>query len=100
MWPLDQVLSDGRLHYPLSEIIFFELCHGILSLFAALSVSLAALYLMSTTSPGGCSMFDIPSLSRSMGPVRWRKAVIFMVLLSLGAGLCAHTLEDLLLNWF
>ena|GEM_PF-4290313 len=100
VWPFGEIISNGFGSYPLWQIAFFELCHGILSLFAALSVSLAALFLISTTSRSGCSMFDIRSLSRSMGPTSWRRAVICMVLLSLGAGLCAHSLEDLYFSWF
>lgn len=45
-------------------------------------------------------MFDLRSLSRSMGPTRWRMAVVCMVLLSLSAGLLAHSLEDLYFSWF
>jgi hypothetical protein len=45
-------------------------------------------------------MFDIRSLSRSLGPTRWSRVVICMVLLSLSAGLLAHSLEDLFLSWF
>jgi hypothetical protein len=45
-------------------------------------------------------MFDIRSLSRSLGRARWSRVVICMVLLSLSAGLLAHTLEDLYLSWF
>ena len=100
VWPLVAILSDGRASYPAWQVLFFELCHGTLSLLAALSVSLAVLFLTSITSPGGCSMFDIRSLSRSMGPSRWSRVVICMVLLSLSAGLLAHSLEDLYFSWF
>jgi hypothetical protein len=45
-------------------------------------------------------MFDIPSLSRSLGRTRWYRVVTCMVLLSLSAGLLAHALEDLYLSLF
>jgi hypothetical protein len=45
-------------------------------------------------------MFDIRSLSRSLGPTRWSRVVTCMVLLSLSAGLLAHSLEDLFFSWF
>jgi hypothetical protein len=100
VWPLGEVLTDGLESYSVWQVLFFELCHGILSLLAALSVSLAVLFLISITSPYGYSMFDVRSLSRSMGQSRWSRVVICMVLLSLSAGLLAHTLEDLFLSWF
>jgi hypothetical protein len=100
VWPLDGVLTDGTISYSAWQVMFFELCHGILSLLAALSVSLAVLFLTSITYPSGYSMFDIRSLSRSLGPTRWSRVVICMVLLSLSAGLLAHTLEDLFFAWF
>ena len=100
MWPFGEEITNGFSSYPLWQIGLFELCHGTLSSFAALAVSLAALCLISITSRAGCSIFDIPSLSRSMGLTRWCRVVIYMALLSFSVGLLAHALEDLCFSWF
>ena len=100
MWPFGESFINGIINYPLWQIAFFELCHFILSSAAASLAALLALLSISITCPTGSSIWDIGSLSRSLGPTRWRRAVICMALLSLGAGLCAHALEDLYFSWF
>jgi hypothetical protein len=94
------MLSNGYQDYTLWEIGLIELCHFTLSFVVASSVALLALLLISITSPSGCSIFNIRSLSQSMGPTRWRRVIICTVLLSLGAGYCAHVLEDTYFAWF
>ncbi len=100
MWPFGEIITTGMESYPLWQIAFFELCHGILSLLAALLVSWPVAYLISTTYRSGSSRTNIRSLSLFGGRITLGRAVIYMVLLSLGAGLCAHTLEDLYFSWF
>ncbi len=100
MWPFGEIISTGTASYPLWRIVFFELCHGILSLLAALLVSSPVVYLILTTYRSGSSISSIRSSYILGGRLRLDKAVIYMVLLSLGAGLCAHTLEDLYFSWF
>ncbi len=100
MWPFGEIISTGWESYPLWRIVFFELCHGILSLLAALLVSSPVVYLILTTYRSGSSISNTGSPSILGGRITLGRAVIFMVLLSLGAGLCAHSLEDLYFSWF
>ncbi len=100
MWPFDVIITNGLAYYQLWQVAFFELCHGTLSLLAALLVSSPVAYWISTTYRDGSSTSTIRSHYLLGGRIRLDRAVIYMVLLSLGAGLCAHTLEDLFFSWF
>ena len=100
VWPFGEVIANGTLNYPLWQIVFFELCHGTLSLLAALLVSSPVACWISTTYRNGSSTPITGSRSLFGGRMTLARAVIYMALLSLGAGLCAHTLEDLYFSWF
>lgn len=91
VWPWD---------YSIMQVAGLELAHGVFSSLFALLVSWPAAFWIWIT-------YLAPSASKS-DSIRsgsgYRKelimAVCCMVLLSLGAGLCAHVLEDIFIGWF
>ncbi len=84
--------------YSIWQIAGFELAHGFFSALCSLLVSLpAACWIWTTYRLRWASISNPAYWEYRMGFI---KAVFCMVLLSLGAGLCAHVLEDIFIGWF
>jgi hypothetical protein len=86
--------------YSIWQIAGFELAHGVFSALCALLVSLPAVYWIWTTYQSRSESTSDLSRSNGSGREGFLVAVFFMVLLSLGVGLCAHVLEDIYIGWF
>jgi hypothetical protein len=85
--------------YSIWQVAGFELAHFALSFCAVFVVVSPVVFWISTTSRKHWDG-NSPSSSSSFHPIISSRGVIYMVLLSLSAGLVAHVLEDIYFSWF